>query len=231
MSNNTTELIIKPNGRCLRREVLEYELNVNEQAIANATSQSPRIMNHIFSHPERGTVHLAMAGGSCFWTLNLQTLNMTAPFRVIEKILVPNFGSSEMILPMVWEVPRDMRLFLMIQSTQSASPATLINSWMFAMDSGKRFWRLPLPNIYDDCHLCLGKFPVAYDTHQELVNATVAQFDKSQWNSDLLKSLENTQLMFRFKPKDKTFVTEPPEGKWTDWCIKVALAVQENLVV
>jgi hypothetical protein len=104
-------------------------------------------------------------------------------------------------------------------------------NWLFACDQEQRGYRLPLPNLHDDCRICTGAFDGDQATALECVQASLAQFHRSKWNADLLRAGETAQKFFRFQPTADTFTTLPIQGEWTQHCEKVATALYERVVL
>jgi hypothetical protein len=93
-------------------------------------------------------------------------------------------------------------------------------------------YRLPLPNLHDDGLICTGEFEESYDTGQASVVASLEQFNQSQWNSDLMRTVAESQKFFRFRPTNETFETLPIEAAdWTTLCDKVSTAIMDRVIL
>ena len=107
------------------------------------------------------------------------------------------------------------------------SPTALCSvegNWLFACDADKRGYRLPLPNLHDDCRICTGAFD-DLGNGRRCVTASLEQFRKSKWNADLMRTSEQSQKFFRFQPTKETFETLPIQADdWTTLCDKVGHA-------
>ena len=129
-----------------------------------------------------------------------------------------------------WMVPEGMQLRLM--ASFNAAKA-ILDVWMFAsqVKSPGVYYRLPLPNHYEDCRLCLGTgWQTSYSTLQEQMQAVVTQLFKSSWNSDLESiSGDNTERVFRWEEDGTTYRSLCP-AQWTRNCNKVAVGVTARIV-
>jgi len=63
------------------------------------------------------------------------------------------------------------------------------------------------------------------------VQASLEQFNRSKWNADLMRTIEQSQKFFRFQPTKDSFETLPIQGEWTALCNKVSTALWERVVV
>jgi hypothetical protein len=105
-------------------------------------------------------------------------------------------------------------------------------NWLFACDVDKRGYRLPLPNLHDDCRICTGAFDGDQETAFDCVKASLEQFNKSKWNADLMRTSEQSKQFFRFKPTRDGFETLPIQSdNWTMLCEKVGSALIERVIV
>jgi hypothetical protein len=158
---------------------------------------------------------------------------LSARFRLINGVLVPAFTSNtDLEMPLVWRAPKEVRLAFVVR-TQSAEGSVCIDgNWLFALDAANRGYRLPLPNLHDDCRICTGSFENHYATGGQCVAASLEQFRKSQWNADLMRSVEQAQKFFRFQPTNQTFETLPILAEdWTALCNKVSTAILERVIL
>jgi hypothetical protein len=79
-----------------------------------------------------------------------------------------------------------------------------------------------LPNLHDDCRICTGGFEGDQETALECVRASLEQFNQSKWNSDLMRTIEQSQKFFRFRPTKETFETLPILGEKEPDAMQVA---------
>lgn len=136
-----------------------------------------------------------------------------------------------------WLVPSDMSLMYAAQivDVDSMAPSTSYDHkcFLIAWDGAGRAFRLPLPNLFDNCDMCTGKFDGMGDSIEMAFDKACNQMEKSEWNNDLLDAgrLTGAEAMFRFKTSEANGEMEciPFEGDWKKHCPKVANAVTEIL--
>jgi len=141
-------------------------------------------------------------------------------------------SSTDIEMPLVWKVPAGIKVVFVVCTKQEDELVSVDGNWLFASDGDKRGYRLPLPNLHDECRICTGAFEGDQETAFECVRASLEQFGKSKWNSDLMRTSEQSQKFFRFKPTKETFETLPIQAdNWTVLCDKVGSALMERVVV
>lgn len=233
MPTQTTEHIVDAQGKLKRRVITEAEIVIQDdiiaQFVANTTVKCPD-----FHHWDLGQLHLATRGGIVFTTLWIPYLTMRAPFRLANKLMVPQFQSREdPIMTLKWEPPDDMRLCFCMSVTLPTGVDQGFGCnyhYLFATDKAKAAYRLPLPNLYDDCRICMGTdSPITGGTLTECVSRCLDIFQAAQWGSHLLKSLENSQAFFKFDPKNDGFNPVYP-ADWKALTIKVANDMTSNVL-
>jgi hypothetical protein len=192
-----------------------------------------RKVENLLQIPDWGTAHANIGPDDIIWSVQIKRIPLKARFRLVSQVLVPMFAStSDLEMPLVWEVPAEIRLLFVIRTEAVDEYHQVENNWLFAYNQANNAYHLPLPNLYDDCSICTGQFDRQHDTAAECVTASLEQFNKSQWNSDLMPSLECSQKLFRFKPTDETFETLPIDAPdWTSLCAKVSTAIMDRLIL
>jgi hypothetical protein len=228
----TTEFIIRENGTIIERIIRERKLDAELSVLNALTEEVTRSINNVFSIPDWGTVHANVGLYDTVWSVPINHLPLNARFRLVNGVLVPAFASTTDIeMPLVWQVPKEVHLFFAVQTDSSDNGAAIQGNWLFACDKENRGYRLPLPNLHDDCRLCTGEFNDQYNSGYESVAASLEQFRKSKWNADLMRTIEQSQKFFRFEPTNEAFNTLPIEAKdWTSLCDKVSTAILERVV-
>jgi hypothetical protein len=105
--------------------------------------------------------------------------------------------------------------------------------WLFAFSKDNNGYRLPLPNLHDECSICTGEFDDSYDTALGGIVASLEQFNQSKWNSDLMRTVAQSQKFFRFRPTNETFTTLPIEAAdWTTLCgERVSTAIMDRVIL
>lgn len=169
------------------------------------------------------------------WTVPLIVLSLKTKYDFTDGVHTPLFGSGEKlpVLPLKWEPPTGMRLYLQIWLHLDGKLWNDQASYLFALDGDRRIWRLPISNLHNNCGLCYGGNTYG-ETQLDAVKSVCKDFTSSPWNSDLYEAPDapHTRAMFRFKPTKDSFEQLPVEGKWQDHCQKVANdLITQNLVI
>lgn len=229
----TTEIILRENGVLTERVVRERDLAVGPAVLDALTESMTRPLRDVCSLPDWGRVHASVGLDDTLWTVRLDRLPLHARFRLIGGVLVPAFASaSEVELPLVWHAPKEVRLAFVIGTELADGGVRITGNWLFACDADGRGYRLPLPNLHDDCLICTGEFERHYASGAACVAASLEQFRKSKWNSDLMRTVERSQQCFRFQPADDAFTTLPiAAADWTTLCDKVSTAIMERVIL
>ena len=83
-------------------------------------------------------------------------------------------------------------------------------------------YRLPMPNLYDDCSICTGQYDHRGDSVLEAFKRNLDYIIASPWNNHIIKDYKEDQKhshqLFRWKPVEAGFQTLPPEEPWATLC-------------
>lgn len=229
----TTEIIIGQNGTLTERIVRERDLDAEQTLLDALTDEVTRSIRNVLSIPEWGLAHANVGLNDTIWSVPIDRIPLTARFRLIAGVLVPMFASAtDHEMNLVWHAPKEVRLAFVVRTEFANDCQKIGGNWLFACDKDYRAWRLPLPNLHDDCLICTGNFPDRYDSAGECVIASLEQFQKSKWNADLMRTVEQSQKFFRFHPTDETFQTLPVAvADWTTLCNKVSTTITERVIL
>lgn len=229
----TTEIILRENGTLTERVIRERDLNAGPAVLAALTESVTRSVRQVLRLPEWGAVHASVGLDDTLWTVVLDRLPLATRFRLVADVLVPAFAAeSDLELSLVWQVPRDMRLAFVVRTESEEGEVVIHQNYLFACDTRNRAYRLPLPNLFDDCKVCTGEFARTHPSGAAAVAASVEQFRASPWNADLMPAIERSQQCFRFQPTNESFTTLPiAAADWTTLCDKVSTAVSERIVL
>ena len=229
----TTEIILRENGTLTERVIRERDLNAGPAVLAALTESVTRSVRQVLRLPEWGAVHASVGLDDTLWTVVLDRLPLATRFRLVADVLVPAFAAeSDLELSLVWQVPRDMRLAFVVRTESEEGEVVIHQNYLFACDTRNRAYRLPLPNLFDDCKVCTGEFARTHPSGAAAVAASVEQFRASPWNADLMPAIERSQQCFRFQPTNESFTTLPiATADWTTLCDKVSTAVSERIVL
>ena len=229
----TLEIILRDNGTLTERTIRERDLDVGPAVLAALTAGATRNLRHVLALPDALAVHASVGLTDTLWTVRLDRLPLLTHFRLIADMLVPSFATpTDLELPLVWHAPETVRLAFVVRTTGADEGVTIDGNWLFACDENQRGYRLPLPNLFEDCKVCTGQFQDTYDSGAACVTASLEQFRKSQWNADLMRTVERSQQFFRFQPTNETFTTLPiAAADWTTLCDKVSSDILERVVL
>ena len=231
MNVYTEYAISAPEGKLIKRTVTEEELNLTNQIVDALSKDKAVTVTNAFQLAGWGNVNIHHCKSHTMLGMAVTHIPMRAPFKLIEGELVPIFGANltdTPVLSLDWE-PNGLpiKMGTVIQAAPNGATWQFHNQWFFAFDNERRCYRLPLPNIYEDCHICTGQFTGVGATLQELAERTMTQFATSNWSKDLLGKLEDTQRLFRWKPNGEGFQVLMPELDWTELCQKVSVQPSE----
>lgn len=233
--SQTTEFILKPTGEVVRRRIAEESLTITEEMVSAMAGNFHRVHRNVFEVPGWGMAHLAINEKQAFITVHLERLVLKCPFKTMNELLVPHFTSTtDPVMALEWHAAEGMRLLLLLEVQVADNRQKYVpNAWLVAADGSNRTFRLPLPNIYDDCRMCLGDNNRYYDSLAKCASGMLEIIAQSSWNADLWKDIGITQRFFQFKPTNSGFdVWEPNfESGWQEGCIKVALNHAKYLVI
>jgi hypothetical protein len=228
-----TEIILQSNGTLTERTISERDLNAEQSVLDALTENVARQVRNVFHIPGWGTVHASVGQHDTLWSVPIDHIPLHARFRLINQVLVPMFASTTDIeMPLVWKVPAEVKVVFVVITRPEEELVCVDGNWLFACDAEGRGYRLPLPNLHDDCHICTGAFEGDQGTALECIRASLEQFNQSKWNSDLMRTVEQSQKFFRFQPTKETFDTLPIlADNWTTLCNKVSTAIMERVIV
>jgi hypothetical protein len=227
-----TEIILNADGSFLERQVSERPLNVGQCVLDTLTESVSRAVRNVFSLPDWGQIHASVGRHDTLWSVPLNRIPLHARFKLINQVMVPMFASSnDLELPLVWKVPANLKVVFCVLTKPEEDYVSVDGNWLFACDQNQRGYRLPLPNLHDDCRICTGAFDGEQETAFGCVKKSLDQFAVSKWNSDLMRTIEQSQKFFRFLPTKESFETLPIQGEWTGLCDKVSTALFERVVV
>lgn len=200
----------------LNREVV----NVGPQVLAALSGNVIRSTKGVFAVNGLGPVDLSLPKDGAYYVSRPPYLPLKAPFAMREGLLVPEFTAEDPVLPLDWKLPGDMQLIFIVKMGNGCQ-IEKGQHWLLARDKEGRTYRLPLGNVYDDGRICLGDFPLNYNTAHEAMIAAWEQLRNSQWNSDLVQENDKHQDLFRYLPKNEGFIQQPPTADWRTLSIKI----------
>jgi len=229
----TTEIILKENGTLTERVTHERDLDAGQAVLDALTEGVTRSVRNVLTLPGWGVAHASVGLHDTIWSVAIDRIPLHARFRLINGVLVPAFGSATDIeMPLVWHAPSEVRLVFVVRTEIADDCARVAGNWLLALAPDRRAYRMPLPNLHDDCLICTGGFQDRHDSCSGCVTASLEQFRKSRWNADLMRTVERSQKFFRFQPANETFATLPIEAAdWTALCDKVSTTITERVIL
>jgi len=227
-----TEIILQTDGSFIERLVSERVLDAGQSVLDTLTENLTRTVRNVFNIPGWGCVHANVGINDTLWSIVIDRIPLHARFKLVNQVMVPMFASgTDLEMPLVWKVPAGVKIVFAVLTNQEDDFVSVEGNWLFACDANKRGYRLPLPNLHDECRICTGQFEGEQETAFAGVKASLDQFNQSKWNSDLLRTIEQSQKFFRFQPTRDSFETLPIQGDWTALCNKISTALWERVVV
>ena len=228
-----TEIILRDNGMLTERIIRERDLKAEGDVLDELTADVTRQQRNVLTVSGWGQVHADVGLNDTVWSVPIKHIPLKARFRVINGVLVPMFASmTDLEMPMVWQAPKEVRLVFVVRTETIEDTVEICGNWLFAFNQNRNGYRLPLPNLHDECSLCTGQFESTYDSAAKAVAASLEQFNQSKWNSDLMRTVAQSQSFFRFRPTNETFETLPiAAADWTTLCDKVGTALMERVIL
>ena len=227
------EIIIRDNGTLTERTIRERDLKAEGEVLDELTADVTRSQRNVLAIPGWGVAHANVGLEDIIWSVAINRIPLKARFKLVNSVLVPMFASmTELEMPMVWTAPPEVRLVFVVRTTVEDGCVLVGGNWLFAYSKDHNGYRLPLPNLHDECTICTGQFEDSYATAQNAVAASLEQFNRSKWNADLMRTVAQSQQFFRFHPTNETFETLPiTASDWTTLCDKVSTAIMDRVLL
>lgn len=240
-TENDRYIRLNPDGTSNLVTIKSEPREIAESIIEKFGKDVTRILKRAFPTPN-GVAHIIQTDTETFCVARLSRITLLSHYENEKEILTPVFikddapgAKDHPVMPLVWEAPETMVLLFaarILNTTEmNEHPMTHPdqNCYLIAYNSKKQAFLLPLPNLYQDCAICMGRFNGTADSAAQAFVLAMQQFEKSSWNSDLVDSdmTANSKKMFRFKAGEKETTAIPLAGDWTKLCNKVSTPVTE----
>ena len=227
------EIILRDNGTLTERTIRERDLKAEGDVLDELTADVTRSQRNVLAIPGWGVAHANVGLADTLWSVPISRIPLKARFKLVNSVLVPMFASlTDLEMPMVWQAPPEVRLVFVVRTTAEDDCVMVSGNWLFAFNQQRNGYRLPLPNLHDECSLCTGEFEDSHPTAQAGISASLEQFNQSKWNADLMRTVAQSQQFFRFRPTNETFETLPiVAADWTTLCDKVSTAMMERVIL
>lgn len=232
----STEYLLRVGGEIIRRSITENEIIVPDALLAKLQGNVVLPIRNLLVIQEWGTVNALFSNESVqWWTVPVRRIMLKAPYKLVEKVMVPIFDSkTETRIEMRWDPPEGMRIILLMMIQRVNAFYHIPKCYLYAVDQRPEYWRLPLPNVFDDGAICEGRQIRKFGSMLEAALNMLETFDNSNWNADLWNDVEKTHRMFRFEAIDGGgFKTLPMDANsWITLCRKtVNSAIQKNILL
>ena len=227
------EIIIRDNGTLTERIIRERDLKAEGEVLEELTAEVTRSLRHVLAIPGWGLAHANVGLADTIWSVPINRIPLKARFRVVNGVLIPMFASlTDLEMPLVWSAPPAVRLVFVVRTKLEEDYVQVDGNWLFALSQDHNGYRLPLPNLHDECSLCTGRFEDRHATAAAGILASLEQFSQSPWNADLMRTVAQSQQFFRFRPTNETFETLPiAVADWTTLCDKVSTAIMDRVIL
>jgi hypothetical protein len=189
-----------------------------------------------------------IARGVAHFALPIHELPLFAVHRPITlpdgtPAIAPCFGEREGAtrMEMTWRVAAALpdtaraKLYLVVALQSSDGGFYQAGLGLVARNSDSRptLYKLPLSNVHEDGHLCLGQVTQPRATRGRItIRAAAMQFYQtyleSNWNNDMRPNEDQVAAIFRFNPTDGA--TLPAHREWRQNCRPIANPLMDWLV-
>jgi hypothetical protein len=220
------EIILKDDGTCVHRRVQEAPCNVVDKLVQQLSSSAPRLLKN-FTLIDDQPVHIVLEKTDVLLGMNLRQLPLHLNWVAKEGKLHPNpieqgDTPSGNLMRVFWEPVNGLRLMYFAK----VSSSFLIDdqkSFLLAFDNSNNNWRLPLPNVYEDCSLCMGTYDRHGDSFLDAFTRSWEQFKTSNWSTHLIsgKGNQNMARLFEMavdKSSGQDEFRAVFSGNWTSLC-------------
>jgi hypothetical protein len=248
MSQQIIEHVVCPEGRFWRETRTRQEIDPGPAFEKAFSKPRPVKIPNVLDIPGYGPVGMCQddQNNATYWSVPIQFINLRCEFRPVEdaregKILVPKFiyedGSKE-VITIKWTLTGDYgqtapSIVLLIKNAPTGDNLYTEQQWLFAFNTCKNVYQLPMANLFNHLAICAGKYDAVGRTHLECIKKALTQFESSPWNSDLYHNNmeEGTANFFRFRPEKDGFTTLPINSdNWTKLCQKRSTQFTEYVV-
>lgn len=222
-------------GVLIKRDGRAYRFNIQTPTPIEASDE---IMARIASQQGKEIIQpFDINGAACKMVLHKEnTALVSFRIRVLtlrtywmplsdNQVLVPTWNNvpNSVEFALRWPVPDSMRLHFAAECVRAGGMWKVSEPILFAthVPTVNGFWRLPLPNMYDDGKICLGRDPSTHQADPSLhlmLTKVLAKLAETRWGVDLPPNLTNSQAMFRFNMYDHSPIYY--SGEWSALCRK-----------
>ena len=223
----TQEIILKPDGQALLRTISEAPCNIVNSLAERLSSSTPRVVKRLFSTTNE-SIGVVATGTEVYLGCRVTSIELNMHWRMEGNTLLPFPVSKKdvatgIVVKLKWEPRGGMHLAFLARIHKDLHIENR-HCFLLALDSSGRNFRLPLPNIYDDCSICMGEFDSSGQSYLEVFQKALTQFRNAGWNSDLMdgEKLAKLEKLIRYKvvkgEQGDTFEQDGNGNLWWNQC-------------
>lgn len=221
-------LCLAPDGRVYHQKTIFRDLGDQSAVLDSIGGQLPVDIGMAFKLPNGLPVGIQRKNRNIFMYTAMPALKLNTVWRPYGKdpvkMMLVGISEAETDIQAsyLWTPPETMKVWLVVvfaYTGQKEMNDYGFNSAYLVASGNKKFYRLPLPNLYEHCQICMGtKAYTAKDTWQDRYIEAYEQFWNSPWNTDMREKhkAEHTTAMFQFNAKGKQL---PVPENWADYCL------------
>jgi hypothetical protein len=220
------EIIIKPDGAAVLRTVTEQPCklveNIMEQLSTNAVRSAPNIFES-----GSGKVGIVLTKNEVYLGCRLAKLHLSMNWLCVKDKMVPRPAPMEpkpqgVFMGLDW-VPVNGMSVIFMAKVETSLHIENRRCFLLAYDTKARNFQLPLPNIFDDCSICMGEYDNRGGSLLECFQKALTNFMNSPWNSDLMEGdkLLKLQSLVQYqidKGEEDRFFQESNGSLWWNHC-------------
>lgn len=228
MSNSKFEFLeqfaaVSKHGRLYRCKMTVEDLGVRDDIILAASGEAAGVpLYNLCDMPNTEPpmkIHI-YAASNIGMAVRLRGVRLNTWWTMVEQqgqpVMVPSFSERESIeRALEWTPPTGCVVYMVVRN----STPYLIAIGQHPTKLNWRAMRIPLPNIYADARICMGRefAPPSEGSYVQRLRVYLDHFHMSRWNTDLLAGdgdgnrAESSRRLVRFSLDGKCL---PPLNNW-----------------
>lgn len=218
-------LALHPDGKIYDMRLTMRDMGDQSAVLEAIGGQLPVELGPSFRLPNGSVVGIQRKNRNVYMYAKMEALKLNTVWRPygsspVKLMLVGvSTGETDFQASYLWHPPDDMKLWLVSVMTPTGPSGAYLPELTYIIAVGKKkFYRLPLPNLYEDCRICMGSWASKnIETWQDRFIEVYEQFWNAPWNTDLSDKHKPTEstAMFVFDSKGKQLPS--PDG-WEKLC-------------
>jgi len=205
-----------------RISIVRENLGPQEELIRKVASASPVHIDRIGSSPNFvSPISMVVQNSEIVLYAYIPYIKIRTFFKVVksESALVPTWIKKDDAIDMELSWPPLQRmglLFVAIVSPESSAGFRSQHCYLAATSmKSKGFFRIPIPNIHEDARVCMGNAVSSGPSIIDTFSNAAENFQKSQWNMDLMHIHGEQTVAKYFSFNIKT--QRPKVDEKSDW--------------